>query len=190
MLLSQTPRPSHLNSGVKASVVGSHLEARQVVPTGYRRQAPFPSHVPSFWQLDGSSVAHALWPVAGAMPAGIGEQVPSRPARLHALQLPWHAVSQHTPSAQVRPVRHAPPAPHGSPFLPGPRASTARSPLASRASLPAPASPALATMSTVALTAWLAIRVTGPELPCATIAPPASSASAEKLSTPACTPGT
>jgi len=48
MLLWQTPRPSHLNSGVKASVLVSQREARQTVPTGYRRQEPLPSQVPSF----------------------------------------------------------------------------------------------------------------------------------------------
>ena len=49
-------------------------------------------------------------------PAGVVEQVPRLPARLHASHWPVQVVLQHTPSAQTRPATHCPlPSGHGLP---------------------------------------------------------------------------
>ena len=52
--------------------------------------------------------------VPHAAAAGLGEQVPSRPAIAHDPQSDVHALLQQTPSAQS-PLVHSPPVPHGWP---------------------------------------------------------------------------
>src|SRR4051812_31578097 len=196
MLLSQTPRPSHLNAGVNASVVVSHLDARQTVPTGWRRQSPTPSQVPSFWQVDGSSAAQAGCPVAGGAPTASGEQVPSRPTRLQAWQEVSQGLSQQTPSAQKSPEAQLLAAVQASPILwgaPSPPASPRSAPGASRPSAGPSAPPSglpPADRIRSAVTACPATSVTSPVVPVAMAAPEASNAVAANTSTPDVTPGT
>lgn len=71
-------------------------------------------------QVMGQSASEPLhttpMPQAGepALPDAAGEQVPGAPGSLHTSQLPLHALSQHTPSAQ-KPVEHCTLAVHASP---------------------------------------------------------------------------
>ena len=107
------PAPSHVLAGVNVDTV--HDWPTQVVPAGQRRHAPAPSHVPSSPQLNVVSCWHSL---AGSVPAVTGRHRPlaapvNPPA--HALQLPLHAVSQHTPSTQL-PLPHSEPAAHTAPL--------------------------------------------------------------------------
>lgn len=62
---------------------------------------PLPSHVPFCPQLPSDSTAQMGWPATGFIPAGTSLHVPTKPARLHALQLSTHRVWQQTPSAQA-----------------------------------------------------------------------------------------
>ncbi len=110
----QTPAPSHVRAGVNVDTV--HDWPTQVVPASQRRQAPAPSHVPSNPQLSVDSCMHSL---PGSVPAVTGRHWPSAApviAAAHALQLPVHAVSQHTPSTQL-PLAHSEPAAHTVPLV-------------------------------------------------------------------------
>jgi hypothetical protein len=111
---TQTPAPSHF--AVARSEAAVHVGGEQVVPDRYLRQAPAPSHVPSSPQVSEPLSAH--WP-SGSCPAGMVEQVPAVPARLHDWQIPLHAVVQHAPSSQ-KPELHSSAVVHAPPsgFLP------------------------------------------------------------------------
>src|SRR5690606_28753664 len=83
---------------------------------------------PVYPQEEGASAAHSL---SGSLPAWMGPQTPSAPlpflARVHAEQVPAHAVSQQTPSAQ-KPLAHWSPAVQASPGL-SPREKAYAAPL-------------------------------------------------------------
>jgi hypothetical protein len=89
----------------------SHEPALQLLPglqssaafTQGEMQAPAPSHQALPQSPERSS------------PRGTGEQVPTRPVTLQALQAPPHALSQHTPSTHW-PEAHSFPAAHAVPF--------------------------------------------------------------------------
>jgi hypothetical protein len=106
----QVPTPSQVDASRRVEPV--QLPAAQTVPWAYLRQAPAPSHIPSLPQLVAPSSAHSL---AGSVPAGTGEQVPTLPAMLQASQAPMQALSQQTPSAQI-PLEHSPGAVQSAPI--------------------------------------------------------------------------
>ena len=68
------------------------------MPTGYFRQAPVPSHLPSVAHI--AAVRSLQTPCGSAPPAAIEVQVPSTPATAQLRQAPVQVVSQQTPSAQ------------------------------------------------------------------------------------------
>jgi len=112
----QTPAPSQVLAGVNVDTV--HDAPTQVVTAVHRRHAPAPSHMPSRPQLKVVSCVHSL---PGSVPAVTGRHRPlAAPviAPAHALQLPLHAVSQHTPSTQL-PLAHSEPAPQTVPLVLG-----------------------------------------------------------------------
>jgi hypothetical protein len=96
------PAPSQVAAGVSTDPV--QLAAAHCVPLGQSRQCPAPSHRPSVKQPAAEVIVHWL-KVAGACPAGIGEQVPAEPLSAHDRQVPVQAVSQQTPCAQ-KPETH------------------------------------------------------------------------------------
>ena len=92
------PVPLQVLGGVY--VATEHDWPTQIVPAEYNRQAPAPSHMPSFPQVEVASCAHSL---SGSVPAAIGKQEPFAPPVLvfeQAEQRPEHADSQQTPSTQ------------------------------------------------------------------------------------------
>jgi hypothetical protein len=94
---AQRPAPSQSSTSTTAPLW--HVPAWQTVPTGYCRQLPCPSQVPSVPQVATSD----LWQAArdgGAVPAGTNVQSPDAPGTLHALHVSVQALSQQTPSAQ------------------------------------------------------------------------------------------
>lgn len=114
MTVWQTPAPSQVLAGVNVDTV--HDAPTQVVPATQRRHAPAPLHEPSNPQLKVVSCGHSL---RGSVPALAGRHWPlAAPvsAAAHALQLPVHAVSQHTPSTQL-PLAHSGPAAHTVPSV-------------------------------------------------------------------------
>jgi hypothetical protein len=108
------PAPSQVRAGV--NVVPAQVDAAQVVPLAYRRQAPLPSQVPSVPQVDAPLSVHWL---NGSAPAATDAQVPTVPVSAHDRQMPAQAVAQQTPCSQ-KPELHSPAAPHVAPigFLP------------------------------------------------------------------------
>jgi hypothetical protein len=98
----QVPVPLQVEGEV--AVVPLQLPDLHTVPAAYLRQAPLPSHLPSRPQVDMFSIGQER--VGSSAPAGTGEQVPARPATLHAWQLPQLAVSQQTPLVQ-KPLAHS-----------------------------------------------------------------------------------
>jgi hypothetical protein len=108
------PAPSQVRAGVNEVPV--QVDAAQVVPLAYRRQAPLPSQVPSVPQVDGPWSLH--WS-NGSAPAATDAQVPTVPVSAHDLQMPAQAVAQQTPCSQ-KPELHSPAAPQVAPigFLP------------------------------------------------------------------------
>ncbi len=103
-LPAQVPPPSQVHAWV--SVLPEQVAAAHTVPLLYLWHAPAPSQAPVYPQEEGASAAHSL---SGSLPAWMGPQAPSEPlpflARVHAEQVPAHAVSQQTPSAQ-KPLAH------------------------------------------------------------------------------------
>ena len=77
----------HVEVGVSVDPV--QLEARQVVPAAYLRQAPPPLHVPSLPQV--AAVWSSHW-FNGSAPAGTEAHVPIDPVSAHETQVPAHAV--------------------------------------------------------------------------------------------------
>jgi hypothetical protein len=71
------PAPSQFAEVV--NVPAAHVEAAHWVPDGHFRHAPAPSHLPSVPHVDALVAAQVGCPAADAVPAGIGEHVPSRP---------------------------------------------------------------------------------------------------------------
>jgi hypothetical protein len=90
-----TPAPSHVRAGV--NVVPVQVDAAQVVPFAYRRQAPLPSQVPSVPQVEAPWSAHWL---NGSAPGATDAQVPTVPVSAHERQMPVHSVAQQTPCSQ------------------------------------------------------------------------------------------
>jgi hypothetical protein len=82
------------------------VSAEQTVALAYSWQAPFPSQRPFGPQVDGSAAVHCA-AIVGATPAGTGEQVPGLAASAQDMQVPVHALAQHTPWAQM-PELHSP----------------------------------------------------------------------------------
>lgn len=74
------------------------LSGAQTVPTGYFRQAPAPSHLPSVPHV--AAVVSVQTPCGSAPPAAIDVQVPSEPGIAQLRQAPVQVVPQQTPSAQ------------------------------------------------------------------------------------------
>jgi hypothetical protein len=108
------PAPSQVRAGV--NVVPLQVDAAQVVPIAYWRQAPPPSQVPSVPQVPAPWSVHWL---NGSSPAATDAQVPTVPVKPHDRQIPMQAVAQQTPCSQ-KPELHSPAAPHVAPigFLP------------------------------------------------------------------------
>ena len=98
-LLTQTPTPLQ---SCPLIVLPAQSAAPHAVVALYKRQAPWPSQVPSLLQVLGLSVAHSL---SGSTPAAMLPQSPSAPppffAAEHAWQIPAQSWLQHTPSAQL-----------------------------------------------------------------------------------------
>ena len=83
----QTPAPLHVRCGV--SVEPTQVAAAHCVPSAQYRQAPPPSHMPSYPQVVAAVAMHWLAGV-GAMPLSTLLHVPRLPAIAHDRQ----AVSQ------------------------------------------------------------------------------------------------
>jgi hypothetical protein len=113
--IRQVPPPLQVRAGIVASP--PQLAFAQTVPLAYRRQAPAPSHVPSFPQLAAPSSAHWL---SGSAPAGTSMHWPSLPAIAHERQVPLHAVAQQTPVTQ-KPEAQSLAAAHAAPGGFGPQ---------------------------------------------------------------------
>jgi hypothetical protein len=98
VLVRQVPAPSQVLAGVQFEPL--HDSLTQTVPTTHLRQAPTPSHWPSRPQPETAACAHSL---SGSVPPVTGRQRPLAWPVLaleQAAQLPAHAVSQQTASAQ------------------------------------------------------------------------------------------
>lgn len=108
----QSPAPSQVLAWV--SVDPAQAAAKQMVPATYCRQAPAPLHVPSLPQEEAGAAGHWV-ETAGALPAAIGEQVPTVPVRLHERQVPEQPTLQQTPCSQWVDV-HSAPAAQAAPF--------------------------------------------------------------------------
>jgi hypothetical protein len=93
----QVPAPSQVAAGVSTDPV--QLAGAHCVPLGQLRQCPAPSQRPSVAQPEAAVIVHWV-SVAGAWPAGMGEQVPAEPLSAHDRQVPVQAELQQTPCAQ------------------------------------------------------------------------------------------
>jgi hypothetical protein len=94
-------------------VAAVHVVGAHVVPSASM-------HVPSPWHVSASHIAaFAVQAACGSLPSGTFEQVPTDPARLHALHPSQLApgVSQQTLSTQL-PEPHASSAAHIAPSVP------------------------------------------------------------------------
>jgi hypothetical protein len=120
----QVPAPLHVLGGWYVETL--HDSPMQAVPAVHLRQAPAPSHMPSWPQVDVACCAHSL---SGSVPPMIGRHRPSAAAVFafeQAAQLPLHADSQQTPSTQ-EPVLHSPLLAQGAPwFLSGKQTALAQ----------------------------------------------------------------
>jgi hypothetical protein len=144
------PRPSQ--TFCPTTALPSHEPAAQTVPMARRRQAPAPSHVPSFPQVNATSTGQAP-AVRGGLPLGTAPQTPTLPAVLQRMQSPVQAVLQQTPSAQ-KAVTHSSANRHGwpialisiggrsAPMLPPPPPAAPAAPLFAAPAPPTPSSPA------------------------------------------------
>ena len=79
------------------SVVEPQRDSLHVVPAGWRRHAPWPSHAPSVPQLLLGWASHAA---RGSWPAGTRVQRPGEVPSAQDRQGPAHSASQQTPSTQ------------------------------------------------------------------------------------------
>ena len=103
------PHSAPVAQGLPLGLLPTHTPPAQVLPPLHsalpaqaKSQLPLPVH---------SDAPHSL---PGSSPAATGVHAPSRPARLHAMHVPLHATSQHTPSTQ-NPVAHSPGPAHACP---------------------------------------------------------------------------
>jgi hypothetical protein len=110
---AHTPAPSQSRADVNVEPV--QLAATHWVPTGYLRHAPAPLQLPSFPHVVAAAIGHCD-ATSGGSPAAIGEHVPTLPVSEHDMQVPVHALLQHTlftqkPDAQslFSPDEHVPP---------------------------------------------------------------------------------
>jgi hypothetical protein len=110
----QTPAPSHVRAD-RAVVAFMHIDGAHCVLLLNLRHAPAPLQVPSFPQVDAAAAGHCD-ATSGAVPAAIGEQVPTLPATEQDMQVPVQAELQQTLltqkfDAQSEPIPdgHAPP---------------------------------------------------------------------------------
>ena len=94
---TQVPFPLQVDPGVSMPPAGQ-LAGAQVVPGGWKAQAPAPSQVPSVPQ-ELAAVLRQVPEGSGAW-AARGVQVPSAPATAQDEQVPQAAAPQHTPSTQ------------------------------------------------------------------------------------------
>jgi hypothetical protein len=92
-----TQVPLVLQALAPVRLLPAQLAAAQIVPAGWRRHAPAPSHPPARPQVDAAWAGHSP---AGSCAAAMGLQVPSDPARLQAKQGCVQAEAQQTPSTQ------------------------------------------------------------------------------------------
>ena len=108
--------PPAWSHALVCSSVPRHVGPPHEVPAAYLRHAPAPSHSPSPPQVAGASGTQSS---SGSVPFAIAPHAPSLPdpffAALHASQVPAHADSQQTPSAQ-KPERHSPAEEHAAPM--------------------------------------------------------------------------
>src|SRR4051794_40579479 len=102
---AQVPSPLQSRGGLKVAPV--QVAGAQVVPEMCFRQAPVPSQVPSFMQVDGAEAGHWL-ATTGACPDAIGEQVPTLPVIVHDMQVWVQAELQQTPCTQLPEVHSGP----------------------------------------------------------------------------------
>src|SRR5947199_4400666 len=66
------PLPSQVDCGVKVPLAATQLDALHTVPSAHRRQAPLPSHIPSFMQVDIASALQLPCIGSGALPSLAG----------------------------------------------------------------------------------------------------------------------
>ena len=126
--VTQDPAPSHTRPEVTA--LAPQMGDSQLVPRGWRRQAPAPSQVPSLPQLAADSVGHCPG-LRGGEPSGTSVHVPGNPGTLQARQVSPQAVSQQIPSTQL-PLPHSPAQRHSSPLrLPPSTAASGHEPIPS-----------------------------------------------------------
>ena len=97
------PLPSQAFEPTTASP--SHMPGLHIVFTGYLRQPPAPSHLPSKPQVDAGIVAQVV-ESRGVAPAVRLTHVPSELGAAQVLQPPAHASAQQTPSTQ-KPLAHS-----------------------------------------------------------------------------------
>jgi len=110
----QVPAPSHTWAPV--SVLPLHMVGAQLVPDGYRRHDPVPSHVPSVPQVGAPT---SLQWFSGSWPVGTFTHDPAEPDSAHDLHVWSQSVAQQTPCAQ-KPESQSDGAAHATPtgFLP------------------------------------------------------------------------
>jgi hypothetical protein len=82
--VTHMPDPSQADCAVTMLLVELQAASLQGVPSDHIRQAPWPSQVPSCWQVVFASVGQAGCPVSGAEPFKTGEHFPTLPIRLQA----------------------------------------------------------------------------------------------------------
>jgi hypothetical protein len=119
-----------LGTNVHVPMLPVTLHARQVPVQALSQQTPS-THTPlahcalivhacPFFARHAPAPSHTLLPVqppfASVWPLGTKLHAPSLPERLHAWQVPLHAVLQHTPSTQL-PPKHWLPAVHVAPGI-------------------------------------------------------------------------
>ena len=91
---AQAPAPSHVRPD-RAVVEFMHMDGAHCVPLMCLRHAPAPLQVPSLPQVDAAAATHCD-ATSGAVPAGIGEHVPTLPASEHDRHVPVQALLQQT----------------------------------------------------------------------------------------------
>jgi hypothetical protein len=83
-------------------LVPEQLSGAQMVPVGYFRQAPAPSHLPSVEHI--AAVRSLQVPLGSAPPAAMDVQVPSEPETAQLRQAPVQVVAQQIPLALPPPL--------------------------------------------------------------------------------------
>jgi hypothetical protein len=107
-------RPSPSQTLTSLTAAPSQVPGLQMVPAGYLRHWPRPSHVPSSPQVETADIVQA--PDGSDAPLGTNEQIPGALWSLHVLHVSVQAVLQQTPSAQ-KPLWQSSPQPQGCPFV-------------------------------------------------------------------------